>query len=85
MMWSGIAITCVLAFIGGMMNGEGDNLVTKFCGAAITALAGFVLCMSLIMGGALVFQNPPFNPDRCQAYAWQEVEKRWKCFDGSEP
>lgn len=77
-----VVITAVVAFIGTSLMREGDN--------AFAVALGIILLMG---AGALLYTSAviEFGPERiavdhtkCEAYAWQETERKWKCLDGSE-
>lgn len=75
MMWAGLIIAGVLAFIGGTLIYDGDNPMTRIMGLVITLIAGIVLGFSVPLPGWLGYHK--LDHAQCAQYEW--VAGEWTC------
>ena len=77
-----LCVAIVVGFIGISLAREGDNFFAVALGVLLIAGMGALLYTSAVIA---------FGPERlavdhtkCEAYAWQEVDRKWVCLNGEE-
>lgn len=80
MIWAGIAIALVLAFIGGTMVYDGANPLSRILGLVVSLIAGIVLGFSIPLPGWLGYVK--LDEKACAQYVW--LGEDWRCVPWEE-